>query len=92
MPRRQRQAKRRNSPEIEAEAWATLFATGRDFFDDLKEWGFRRELFAPGTAARAAAPEAWKRLGRIFLDRGLGDGFLCETWALKQFGEPETCL
>jgi len=88
MPRRQRQAKRRASPEAELEAWATLFATGHDFFSDLKEWGFVRESFAPGTAARAAAPEAWKRLGRIFLDRGLGDAFNGEPWALKQFGEP----
>ncbi len=91
MPRRHRQAKRRVAPEAEAEAWATLFATGYDFFGALKEWGFERELFAPGTAARAAAPEAWARLGRIFLDRRMGDGFNGEPWALKQFGEPETC-
>ncbi len=88
MPRRQRQAKRRVSPEAEVEAWATLFATGHDFFSDLKEWGFEIELFDPGTAARAAAPEAWKRLGRMFIDRGLGDAFNGETWALRQFGEP----
>ncbi len=91
MPVKRRISKRRVSPDVEVEAWATLFATGHDFFCDLKEWGFVRESFAPGTAARAAAPEAWARLGRIFLDRRMGDGFNGEPWALKQFGEPETC-
>ena len=44
-----------------------------------------------GSAARAAASDAWQRLGRLFLDRGLGCVFNGKPWALQQFGEPETC-
>ncbi len=86
MPVKRRISKRRVSPDAEVEAWATAFATGWDFFGDLKPFGL--ETY---DQIREAAPEAWKRLGRIFLDRRMGDDFNGPNWALEQIGEPETC-
>jgi len=79
-------SKRRLDPVAEAELWATLFATGWDFFGDLKDLGIHDD-----EAARAALPEAWARLGRIFLDRDMGAGFNCGTIGssvVRKFGEP----
>ena len=90
MPVKRRRGKRKLDPVTEAQAWACAFHCGHDFFGDLAEYGFPQ---GPGDdrAIQAAMPEAWGRLGRIFLDRGMGDDFNGEPWALEQFGEPETC-
>ena len=82
MPVRARRSKRRTSHVAELDAWETLFATGYDYFDDLG-FGGRR-----GTErARAAAADAWRRLGARFLANRT-DGWSCEPWALQTFGEP----
>ncbi len=90
MPRRQRQAKRRASPEAELEAWGMAFLSGHDFLGDLAPWGF-----PPGPdgtpAVRAAAGDAWARLGRMYLDRLDRHVYPDAPWAQKQFGEPKTC-
>lgn len=86
MPVRRRSSKRRADPIAEAEAWACAFHCQFDFFGDLKEIGL-----ADQAAVDAAMPEAWSRVGRIFLDRGLGDGFNQvegTPYVLHKFGKP----
>lgn len=97
MPAKRRTAKRRLAPHAELLAWSGLFRCGYDYFRALD-----RERRWPSTdtadqSKRAAAPEAWKRLGGAFLDlwesgglpslpRDTGKGGL--PWALVQFGDP----
>ena len=87
MPVRARNAKKRISTAAELEAWETLFATGYDFFGDL---GLHHKEHTP--EARAAAKEAWHRLGANFLDNradpSRADGWAGEPWALEEFGPP----
>ncbi|WP_212031266.1 hypothetical protein [Bradyrhizobium sp. JYMT SZCCT0428] len=73
----------------EVAAWGEVFSCGYDFFGELEPFGF------PGgdadRAARAAAPEAWLRLGRSWLEAGAhkGPGKADVPWAIEQFGYPE---
>ncbi len=90
MPRKTRRAKRRTSPEAELEAWDMAFQSGHDFLGDLEPWGFPRGSDG-SPAVRAAMPGAWARLGRMYLDRLDRRAFPDTPFALKQFGEPETC-
>ena len=86
MPAKRRHSKRRVGPLAEAEAWTATFAGGWDIFGDLKAHG----LDTP-EAIRAAAPGAWRRFGRLYVDLDLGAHFNCGTggsWALREFGEP----
>ena len=90
MPAKQRASKRRTSPAAELEAWATLFECGYDFFGDLEPFGF-----GPGSdqAARAAAGEAWQRLGFAFMaawnQRQHHPAGRQTPWAAEQFGLPK---
>jgi len=89
MPVKKRATKRRLDPVAEAQLWATMFTTGWDFFGDLKDVGIDDT-----DAARTAAPDAWRRLGRNYLNRDMGADYNCGTlgsWALREFGEPEEC-
>jgi hypothetical protein len=92
MPVKRRQGKRRLGEAAELEAWGELFTCGYDFFGDLEPFGF------PGgdtdRAARAAAPQAWKRLGIAYLetawaDRYKGSGQRQTPWAVEEFGYPK---
>jgi hypothetical protein len=49
-----------NSDLLEAQKWEMAFASGWDFFDDLR--------FKSDAEMRAHMPDAWHRLGEIFLD------------------------
>lgn len=86
MPQNRRRTKRRADPVSEVEAWAATFAGGWDVFGDLRPFG----LGTPA-AIREAAPDAWRRLGRLYIDRDLGADFNSGTggsWALTKFGQP----
>ena len=82
MPVKRRRPKRRADPETEMMLWAELFETGQEgFAGDLEELGFHSIL-----QARAAAPDAWARLGGLFLATQHPEG---PVWALEQFGAPQ---
>jgi hypothetical protein len=83
MPVKRRASKRRVDPMAEAWAWATAFHCKHDFFGDLAEFGLTEDK-----AILAAMPDAWRRLGGLFISHNLGDGFGGEAWALREFGEP----
>ena len=83
MPAKRRLSKRRLDPVAEATAWACAFHCRHDFFSDLAEFGLHDDA-----AVLEAMPEAWRRLGRIFLNRDLGAGFHGEPFARREFGEP----
>jgi hypothetical protein len=79
-----RRSKRRMAPLHEAELWRCFFKTGSDLLCELR-WA----IFESDASIRAAEPDAWKRLGRIYLDNGLGDDLNGDhEWALAEFGEP----
>jgi len=69
-------------------AWGELFACGYDFFGDLKPLGFPSD--DADRAARAAAPEAWRRFGKPWLESGAhkGPGQPETPWAVAEFGYP----
>lgn len=85
MPVKRRRPKYRVDSAAELAAWAPLFDSGYDFFGDLAPFGF------PGgdadEAVRAAAPEAWRRLGAAYLTSELYDPSRA-CWALETFGRP----
>jgi hypothetical protein len=86
LPVKRRIAKRRISTEAELKAWDMMFSCGYDFFSSLEDLGYRNEA-----EARAAAPEAWKRLGRAFLAEYDDSGERAihgVPWAEEQFGVP----
>ena len=80
MPVRRRVPKAR---PIEIEMWRMMFTAGFDFFNDLEPLGYASEA-----EARAAAPEAWRRLGAEFLRTWTPTGATETPWALEEFGEP----
>lgn len=82
MPVKRRANKRRIDPAVELEAWGPFFESGLPgFAGDLEELGHHDQ-----EAMRAAAPDAWSRLGRLFLDRRERAD---QPWALREFGAPE---
>jgi hypothetical protein len=83
MPRKSRRSKRRIDPFTEAEAWACAFHCQHDFFGDLAEFGLTDDK-----AVLEAMPDAWARLGGLFLHRAMGAGFNGEPFALTEYGEP----
>jgi hypothetical protein len=86
MPVKRRNSKRRVDHRAEIEAWSGLFDCGIDFFDDLEPFGYVTD-----NERTEAAPEAWRRLGRQFLDivaAGEWPWRKSRPWALDQFGEP----
>jgi hypothetical protein len=80
MPMKRRISKRR-APE--APAWATFFACGWDFFDDLRDFGM--------TEAEAAevAEDAWRQHGAAFMASWQPQPNRALPWAAEQFGVPE---
>jgi hypothetical protein len=74
--------KRRLGPAAEVEAWSEIFQCGYDFFGDLEPLGFKGG--DADRAARAAAPEAWARLGALCLETHADR----KPWALEKFGQP----
>ena len=104
MPVRKRRSKRRVDPLAEAQAWSCYFATGWDFFEEAGELtGMIEPVHVWPPEGRpeaerewlATARDAWRRLGRLYLDNDLGRGLAShdrgEPWALVNFGEPESC-
>lgn len=88
MPVKRRLSKRKLSTAAELAAWSELFTTGYDFFDDLEPFGFPH-IHDADRAARAAAPEAWSRLGETFMMTWEPDPRVREEpWALEEFGKP----
>jgi hypothetical protein len=84
MPVKRRAAKRRLDLAAELQAWSMVFACGRDYFNDLPSIGVLTDGSRPD---RAAAEDAWRRLGARFLAEPQ-DPHLTPAWALKEFGEP----
>ena len=84
MPVERRADKRRLDPAAELAAWSMVFACGRDHFHDLPRIGVRTDDHGPD---RAAAEDAWRRLGARFLAEPQ-DPHLTPCWALQEFGEP----
>jgi len=87
MPVKRRISKRRLGNADELGAWGELFSSGYDFFGDLDVLGFSAN--DADRAARAAAPEAWARLGEAFMATWEPDPPVREEpWALQEFGKP----
>ncbi len=84
MAAKRRNPKRRLTPDAELEAWEMVFASGWDFFDDVGRLGVPMEDHRPD---RAAAEDAWNRLGARFL-AAKADPVGGTPWALAEFGEP----
>lgn len=91
MPVKRRAEKRRSD---ELPVWSMVFLSGHDFFDDVRELTglvepCRVEAIADreaaGIAWRAAALEAWRRLGPAYLATFQGD---TDPWGLVEFGKP----
>ena len=85
MPPKRRPGKRRLDPETELEAWSMVFACGHDYFGDLPRIGVPMDEHGHGPE-RAAAEEAWHRLGARFLVEK-ADPVQGTPWALSEFGE-----
>ena len=85
MPIKRRHPKARLNEAAELGAWSELFETGYDFFQDLKPFGFIKN--DADREARAAAPEAWSRLGESFMSTWQTQPRVREEpWALQEFG------
>lgn len=96
MPRKRRTSKLRVDPRAAAQAWATMFRTGHDYFADAQAF---TGLTAPHNAwppearpeaERAwqeAAAAAWATCGAIYL-AAMHDPRDGAPWALQAFGEP----
>ncbi|WP_167458633.1 hypothetical protein [Mesorhizobium kowhaii] len=67
----------------ELAAWSDAFTCEFDFFNDLEPFG----LFTDAEV-KAAAPEAWKRLGGAFLASWKPTDTRETPWALDEFGAP----
>lgn len=96
MPVKRRVAKRRLTQEAELQAWRDTFSTGYDFFGDLADIGVVHPVGARIPIAEreaveekfyAAAADAWKRLGALFLQGW--EQSQKEPWALQKFGAPQ---
>ena len=73
--------------ERELRCWKVLFTTGYDFFHDLAALNI--PAFQENhEAARLAAPEAWRRLGALFLRTWKPSTARDLPWALVEFGPP----
>ncbi len=86
-----RRAKARMSPAEEAHLWSEVFDHGCFLLAGTAEL-----LGVDEKYPEAAARLAWRRLGRLYLAKGLGrrEGYEeCGRgrWALDEFGEPEQC-
>ena len=86
MPLKRRTEKRRMDPAAELAAWSMVFQSGWDYFGDLPRLGVLMDEHGH-RPDRAAAEEAWRRLGARFLAEPQ-DPHLTPSWALKEFGEP----
>ena len=83
MPVKSRRAKRRIDEAAEVKAWSMLFNCGWDYLHELEPFGLHTD-----GEARAAAPEAWNRLGEQFLATWKPD-VRPQPWALERFGNPK---
>lgn len=83
MPVKRRITKRRITPEAEIKAWSMMFESGHDFFHELRDFGIDSD-----EAARKAAPKAWMRLGRDYMQTRQPDPARQVPWALLKFGNP----
>jgi hypothetical protein len=86
MPAKRRLAKRKISELDEAKLWSQLFTHGYDFFNNYPNLGFPHEY-----AMNLAAPEAWRRLGELYLAEilpTLDRPPALMPWALSTFGRP----
>ncbi|CAN7517042.1 hypothetical protein [Mesorhizobium caraganae] len=83
MPVKRRVAKRRTDSTAEIAAWSDVFTCEFDFFNDLEPFG----LFTD-EEVKAAAPEAWQRLGTAFLASWTPTDTRETPWALDEFGRP----
>ena len=79
MPVKRRNAKRRLSAEAELEAWADMFESGYDFFGDLNVFDIMTDA-----EGRAAAAEAWRRLGAAFLAEWKPTVTTAKPWATSR--------
>ena len=86
MPVKRRTAKRRMTPAAELAEWHSWFECGVAFDGELDPLGFRTH-----EQMEAAAPEAWGRLGELFMAAWEPTDVRQTPWALEQFGEPKTC-
>mgnify|MGYP006951541860 CR=1 FL=1 len=80
---------RAENPNIPLEAWATKFAFGHDYFNDLGRYGIK-------DSDRDAVERAWAYYGKTFLDHWHviretffpGENAADDPWALTTFGNP----
>jgi len=88
MPVKRRVPKGKIGPAAELAAWSELFETGYDFFGDLEPLGFNGSSDAD-RASRAAAKEAWERLGGLFMQTWQPEpNGRQKPWAFEEYGEP----
>lgn len=101
MPVKRRKAKGRMTPREEAEFWGDYFDLGTFLLAGWEDrlglaWippGDREGWAAREPKVEAAGGDAWARLGRLYLDEGLGNSAPRGRgrWALQTFGEPGRC-
>jgi len=77
-------------------AWRETFDCGHDFFGDLEPLGIVDPVDVFPLNARemarvtfmAAAVDAWKQVGAVYMSGWRPNGAREKPWALEQFGEP----
>jgi hypothetical protein len=88
MPAKRKPSKSRLGIAVRAEAWAEIFSSGDDFFNDLADIGISDD-----EAKREALPEAWQSLGPYFLQNLWPSLAPLERratpWAVEKFGYPK---
>jgi hypothetical protein len=89
MPVKRRRPKRRLDDAAELAVWFDVFETGFAFFGE-----FEAVTGIPTTdiaAVRAAASEAWRRLGNAFLAQWTPTLSQPVAWAAAELGVPRRC-
>jgi hypothetical protein len=84
LPPKIRPRKKRLTFEEELFIWAIIFESSYDYFSEARiAYGLPDE-----NAVRAAARDAWQRLGHVFLARRNEPPTRHRPWALAKFGPP----
>ena len=69
--------------EAQLKAWSMMFEFGHDYFHELRDFGIDND-----DAARKAAPSAWRRLGKSYMQSWRPTPSRAMPSAFDEFGEP----